>query len=505
MRTVSPTNPLAALSAAPKPSPGRFEPAPRPQRLKPSRPTTAEPPAAKPERTDDAFAFHGEEAPTRPFSDGLEPHLLAKLRQERVPKVNTPEPPSLERQRAEFVPAHPLPRRSSPCLDSMPSLPIVVTTDEPEAETPASRDEEPALEAMEPRVAFDTEPPARIRPSALGRPRRWTRRVFRASMCSLIVAGGVLITWDTAKNWLSSTLAALPSTSAEPIRRAILAKTVVSKPAPRSDKAAAPRQPPPKSQASQASIPWLAVGESTESVCQPDTAGGDAPNKQALRDARAAHAAGLRALVRGSVRDSLGKLCEAAALNPKEPGLALDIARTSLLARNAKAAERWVEQALALDPMHKQARELHADSLAWQGHVDAARDAWFAIHDITRPDAKVVRELYRGAMLEGTTALRRGELAKAERLFRRAVVLDETSSEALTRVAEVVFRQGHAPSAERWLSRALALQPDDSRRQLLAGDIDQALGDPEAATLHWQRALELDPKNSAARQRLAAN
>lgn len=204
-------------------------------------------------------------------------------------------------------------------------------------------------------------------------------------------------------------------------------------------------------------------------------------------------------MVQGKLAPSLSAFCDAARLNPLHSGLAFEVARAALIARDAVTAARFAERSLALTPPDRRSRELLADALAWQGDVEAARAAWLSIHKLPAPTEKTLANLALGAVLEARTAAKQGDYATAERYLRRALAFDPENATTTTELARVLFLAGHHGPADSWSQRALSLNAADADRQVLAGDIRDKLGDRASAVRHYERALEIDPRHALAK------
>ncbi len=206
--------------------------------------------------------------------------------------------------------------------------------------------------------------------------------------------------------------------------------------------------------------------------------------------------------MQGKLADTLSAFCEAARLNPLHSGLAFEVARAALIARDGVTASRFAERSLGLTPPDRRSRELLADALAWQGNVEAARAAWLAIHKLSDPSEKTFRNLALGAVLEARTAAKQNDYATAERYLRRALAFTPDDAETTAQLARVLLAAGHHSAAASWIQRALVLDATDPERQVLAGDIQAKLGAREAARSYYGRALELDPEHALAKLRL---
>ena len=103
---------------------------------------------------------------------------------------------------------------------------------------------------------------------------------------------------------------------------------------------------------------------------------------------------------------------------------------------------------------------------------------------------------------KGDAALRAGDLAEAERLYRQAVSLDPKSARSHFTLGYSLREQGKSAEAIPVLQAALSIAPDLADAHYVLGTIDQEEGRADSAIGHFRRAIDLDPFNTFAHQDL---
>jgi Flp pilus assembly protein TadD len=99
-------------------------------------------------------------------------------------------------------------------------------------------------------------------------------------------------------------------------------------------------------------------------------------------------------------------------------------------------------------------------------------------------------------------ALRGTDYAQADRLFRRAALLDPSSPRAAAGMARALLNMGEIRAALAWAKRAAALEPRDPEVRLTLGDALEKVGQKTEAYKAWRLAFELEPENTRANNRL---
>jgi len=137
------------------------------------------------------------------------------------------------------------------------------------------------------------------------------------------------------------------------------------------------------------------------------------------------------------------------------------------------------------------------------GDYEAAKQAWLSSLELPpqagEPEFKA---LSASSLREARASLKRRDFARAERFFRRAVVLNDDSLPASNGLADVLLKLGDASAALRWANHSLAVAPRDASARLILGDVLFQQGDRNAAEVEWREALQLEPGNVAATLRL---
>jgi tetratricopeptide (TPR) repeat protein/DNA-binding NarL/FixJ family response regulator len=211
---------------------------------------------------------------------------------------------------------------------------------------------------------------------------------------------------------------------------------------------------------------------------------------------------GAKALVQGRVDDAQLAFCKAARWNAKNPQPHIDLAQLFLIRKDGAAAAEEAKSAVELDPNSSRALSLLGDGLVRVGDHEGAKAAWLKAAGVDANDAPRFKALLTRNLHEADASLKNKDVARAERFFRRAIVLDPDNMEASRGLAGVLNQLGDGAAAVRWAQRALAREPRDPDAHVVLGDALALLGDKAAAEGEWREANRLDPSNRAAQQRI---
>lgn len=92
----------------------------------------------------------------------------------------------------------------------------------------------------------------------------------------------------------------------------------------------------------------------------------------------------------------------------------------------------------------------------------------------------------------------RGDLARAETVYRAILAADPAHANALHLLGVIAYQRGDHPSAIELISRAIAAAPDAPDFHVNLGNAQKDSGHPEAAIASYRRAIELRPDHAAA-------
>ena len=203
---------------------------------------------------------------------------------------------------------------------------------------------------------------------------------------------------------------------------------------------------PPRSAAS-AATPWDDLPQITTKSCEALVTINSGPKEflagQALTSAQ-------RALVRGDTTAAHAAFCTAAQLIAPNDTILLGLTRVLFMQSDLAAALEAVDQLIERAPSNKQAFELRGDILIRIGNVEEARKAWFKAAGATRASKLLVDNLIRANDADAKTALRSGDLARADRVLRRNIALTSGDPEQCRKLITVLVKNGNPAAADRW-------------------------------------------------------
>jgi tetratricopeptide (TPR) repeat protein/DNA-binding response OmpR family regulator len=209
-----------------------------------------------------------------------------------------------------------------------------------------------------------------------------------------------------------------------------------------------------------------------------------------------------RDLVRGDLDAAHRSYCRAVSFDAENAGAMTGLARLLLMRRDGRPAVFWARRAAQKNPGDGNIQSVLGDALALVGDDAGARKAWLTGAGITSAVDPGVRGLARRDLRFAIRAFDRRDYARAERLFRRAVVLEPNDADAAARLAKTLLVLGDNKLAVAWARRATSLAPRSSKAHLVHGDALAAAGDPKTAAAEWRLAMKFDPKSAEAASRL---
>jgi len=210
-----------------------------------------------------------------------------------------------------------------------------------------------------------------------------------------------------------------------------------------------------------------------------------------------------RALVRGDLDAAEAALCKAVLWNQSNPALPLELAQLMLLRRDGAKAVEWAKKGLLLDPASARGQGILGDGLARVGDYEPAKRAWLSSLRLEpNGDPQQFKALSFSSQREAQASMKRRDFARAERFFRRAVVLDSDNATASNGLADALLKLGDTSSALRWANHSVSVAPRDPFARVVLGDVLFQKGDRGAAEVEWREALQLDPSNFLAKLRI---
>lgn len=210
-----------------------------------------------------------------------------------------------------------------------------------------------------------------------------------------------------------------------------------------------------------------------------------------------------RALVRGDIEAAQTALCKAVLWNQSNPALPLELAQLMLLRRDGTQAVTWAKKGLSLDASSARGQGILGDGLARVGDYEGAKRAWLqSMHLEPSSDPQQFKALSFSSVREAQASMKRRDFARAERFFRRGVVMDGDNVTASNGLSDALLKLGDATSALRWANHSVAIAPRHPTARVVLGDVLFQRGDRNAAEVEWREALQLDPSSYVAKLRL---
>jgi tetratricopeptide (TPR) repeat protein/DNA-binding NarL/FixJ family response regulator len=356
-------------------------------------------------------------------------------------------------------------------------------------------------------------PPAHAEVSASSPPRLSTRKrlgitkPMAAALVALACAQGLLVAWFLGSLSKKSHAEAASAAELSPAARVSAPPATPPAPAPAPAPAIASAPPAPVAAATLAEPPRKApVGKDESGTVAPTCASlVDPLNLDAGNFPGAAYeqqVLGSKALVQGKVDDAQLAYCKAVRWDDKNPQTHIDLAQLLLIRKDGAAAADEARRAVELDPNSSRAQSLLGDGLVRVGDHEGAKQAWLLAAGVDAQDAPKFKALLARNVHEAEASLKNKDVSRAERFFRRAIVLDPDSMPASRGLAAALNQLGDGAAAVRWAQRALAREPRDPDSHVVLGDALLLTGDSAGAEREWREANRLDPTNQPAQQRI---
>ncbi|MCW5788865.1 MAG: tetratricopeptide repeat protein [Polyangiaceae bacterium] len=187
-----------------------------------------------------------------------------------------------------------------------------------------------------------------------------------------------------------------------------------------------------------------------------------------------------RAIVAGDLARAQLAYCQALTLAPGDARAASGLGLVLMMRGDGEQAVTYLKRALEGDADNP-TRLLLGDALALAGRYPEAREAWLAASGVPATNSAAVEREAHVHQTKGDEALARRDHLRAERLYRRAVVLSPARVEAgvkLARALLLVGRKQEAVSFARWATEA---RPGARSGWLMLSEALTATGDAEGA------------------------
>ena len=247
--------------------------------------------------------------------------------------------------------------------------------------------------------------------------------------------------------------------------------------------------------------PFLATPERPAARCEEVVSDLPALRARGVPHAEVAWSKAKRTLVLGDIPQALRLMCEAALVHPQS--LALEgLAALYLTLHAPKQAQRWAQKAIAVRPDRRKTQELQGDVYSQLGEPDKAREVWAKALQLDPADKKTLSLVAMQFTRDADLRLRGGDIANAEKFFRRAATLDPESPAAATGLAQVSLKQRKFELAKIWVKRALEVQIDHGEALVILADLTLREGHEKEALGLYKKALRSAPGNSRAHQQV---
>jgi Flp pilus assembly protein TadD len=210
----------------------------------------------------------------------------------------------------------------------------------------------------------------------------------------------------------------------------------------------------PNTPAPSSAIPWDDLPQASAKGCE-ELASVEKGPKGFLLQRAVTNAQ--RALLKGDAAAAHASFCTAAHLGIPSDAVLLGLTQVLLMQSDLTGALKMVDELLTRAPANKQALEWRGDILIRMGRVDEAREAWVKSAGATHASKLLIANLLRASDLDEKTALRSGDLSRADRMLRRSIALTSGDPAHCRELMAVLTKSGHTAAAERWRGYVSAL------------------------------------------------
>ncbi len=197
-------------------------------------------------------------------------------------------------------------------------------------------------------------------------------------------------------------------------------------------------------------------------------------------------------------------MCQAALLNPSSlavEGLAQHYLRVGSLARSLT----WADKALQIRPGQIEILNLRGDLFNLMGEVEKSRQIWLEVLHVSPDQEARIASISKDYSVEAGRHLRRGDLHRAERWYRRSITLDPENLAGMMGLAKVYARLEKPASARAFCEMSLRLSDVIPEVHVLLGELALAEGNSAEAKKRFERALKVRPGFYPAKRGLRAS
>jgi Meckel syndrome type 1 protein len=301
----------------------------------------------------------------------------------------------------------------------------------------------------------------------------------------------------------SATTAPAPAGDAEPSPTAEAAASATTGATEPADAAAAPSDAPAPTSVSTAGVDPFVVEDQKLPGCDVLAKGVTARTADAPGEASAAWAEARKAIMKGDLETANLKMCEAVTLHDQSAAIE-GLALLYVTRKSPSQGLAWLTRAEAVRPGQLETQTLLGVAQSQLGHEDEALTTWLTSLHIAPSEMERRQMVAKEDTTVGRRYLKQGDVPRAERLLRRAAILDPQNALALTGMGEVCLKEGRAVAALAFADRAIGLFEANPDAHVLRGDAALLAGDKATARASYERALAVRPDFWAATLKLRA-
>ncbi len=211
---------------------------------------------------------------------------------------------------------------------------------------------------------------------------------------------------------------------------------------------------------------------------------------------------GKKAIIAGDLQRAQRAYCQALHLAPDDARAASGLGLVLMMLGDGEQAVQYFERALKAQEDDDATRQLLGDALALSGRYAEARAEWRKAAGVTSGAPADVEPLAHISQTKADQSFAARNYLRAERLYRRAVVLSPRRVDAAVGLAQTLLRGKRQAEALSWAKHVVAQRPSSAALWILLGDVQAATGDKASARDSFMKARELDPKNAEVAHRL---